>query len=36
MHGADDKPPAVTLSADRRVTGYAASALVCNDCGRMQ
>lgn len=33
--GRDGQPPAVTLDADRSVTGYAGT-LVCNDCGRTQ
>ena len=36
MIGHDDQPPAVTLSGDRSVTGYAAAAITCNDCGRTQ
>jgi uncharacterized protein YbaR (Trm112 family) len=33
--GHDNQPPAVTLNADRSITGYA-GVLVCNDCGRTQ
>lgn len=35
LQGHGDRAPAVTVSSEGRITGYAGS-LSCRDCGRMQ